>query len=51
MRDRQKSGEECQSPVCAAGIGQSGDGEAAVITNLSGKVHPKSVNRVKLDPK
>ena len=39
-------GEERQSPVCGAGAGQSGDGEAAVITDLSGQVRPKFVDRV-----
>jgi len=45
------AGEERQPPVCGPGAGQSGDGKAAVITDLAGNEHPESVNRVKPDAK
>ena len=34
-----------QPPVCGAGTGQSGDGEAAVIADLMGQLRPKLVDR------
>jgi len=35
------AGEKCQPSVCRTGTGQSGDGEAAVIADLSGSVRPE----------
>jgi len=39
-------GEVRQSPVCGAGSGESGNCEAAIITNLTGKERPEPVNWV-----